>query len=631
VNPRAALDWFHLIHGRRRFGRGGAAVDRHRRSKNDIGLPLSSSLGAAPSIYGSAMSEAAAVPAQTPIPVGLIAPGVRIGKYEIVHRIACGGMAEIYLARASGIHGFEKYVVLKRILPQYAANAEFVRMFLKEARVAASLDHANIAHVHDIGEIGGSTFFTMEYLHGEDLRHVVRHLDGSGGRLPLEHALEIVIGAASGLHFAHERRGGDGRSLGIVHRDISPANIVVTYDGGVKLVDFGIAKLATDPELSQRYALKGKLAYMSPEQLHNQPVDRRCDVYALGIVLYEITTHTRLFKGSSDALTLKAAVDGIIAPPSRVVEGYPPALERIVLRALARSREARYQTARELQVDLEEFVHEQRLRLSPAALAEWMEQTFGPKVELWHSPPPATGAVRDGTAATKVIPRADVDPVPRPIGVAGSVPVELSAPVGKRRRSIGALAAFAFLAVAVGAGGLWLARGGLGADAKPTGVSGPVLLVAEQGHVAVEHAPAPPSTPPTAPEAAATAPTAAAAPAPIAAPAPLPRARRTADSGGPARGASFSSTFARREGEIRRCFVEHPAGTPAQSEISLRFDVGRDGHVSSLAVLPPAVGASPLGACLSAVGKSTVFAKQAAPLTFRIPLTVHLESSGADR
>ena len=208
------------------------------------------------------MNEASAS-GTTPTPSGAsIAPGARIGKYDVVHRIACGGMAEIYLARANGLYGFEKHVVLKRILPQYAAHMEFVRMFLKEARLAATLDHANIAHVYDIDESGGSTFFTMEYLHGEDVRQIVRKLAQLGRELPLEHALHIVTGAAAGLHFAHDKRGPDGRSLGIVHRDISPANIVVTYEGGVKVVDFGVAKLANDPELSQRYALKGKLAYM---------------------------------------------------------------------------------------------------------------------------------------------------------------------------------------------------------------------------------------------------------------------------------------------------------------------------------------------------------------------------------
>src|SRR6185369_4355542 len=273
----------------------------------------------------------------------------------------------------------------------------------------ASLDHANIAHVYEIGEMGRDTFFTMEYLHGEDLRYISRDLERRGLRLPLEHALEIVIGAASGLQFAHDKRGPDGRSLGIVHRDISPANIVVTYDGGVKVVDFGIAKLGADPELSQRYALKGKLAYMSPEQLHNLPVDRRSDLFALGIVLYEITTQDRLFKGATEVQTMKAAMEGVVPPPSTHVPGYPAALERIVLRSLARAPEDRYQSARELQLELEAFVHEERIRLSPAALAEWMEKTFGPKQEIWHSlpaPPPAPAepsVPREGTARTKVV------------------------------------------------------------------------------------------------------------------------------------------------------------------------------------------------------------------------------------
>src|SRR4051794_37417189 len=435
------------------------------------------------------MSEVSAATTNTTSSGGQIAPGARIGKYEVVHRIACGGMAEIYLARASGIYGFEKYVVLKRILPQYAAQEEFVRMFIKEARVAASLDHANIAHVYEIGEMGRDTLFTMEYLHGEDLRHISRDLERRGLRLPLEHALEIAIGAASGLQFAHDKRGPDGRSLGIVHRDISPANIVVTYDGGVKVVDFGIAKLATDPELSQRYALKGKLAYMSPEQLHNLPVDRRSDVFALGIVLYEITTQVRLFKGATEVQTMKAAMEGMVPLPSTHVPGYPAALERIVLRALARSPDDRYQSARELQLDLEAFVHEERLRLSPAALADWMEKTFGPKQEIWHtlpSTPPAASAEpsvrKEGTARTKVVSRSDVN----------AMPVNLTMPQQSRRRPwVGLLAVIAVAAIGVA---VWQARGGSAGDTRSA--AGPVVLVAEQGHVAVEQGAAPAPPPP---------------------------------------------------------------------------------------------------------------------------------------
>src|SRR5262249_47290017 len=153
----------------------------------------------------------------------------------------------------------------------------------REARLAATLDHANIAHVYDIGETSGVYFFTMEYLHGQDLRNIMREVSRREARLPLEHALAIVMGAASGLHFAHEKTATDGKPLGIVHRDMSPSNIVVTYDGGVKVVDFGVAKMQADPELSQRYSLKGKLAYMSPEQLESRPIDRRSDVFSLGI------------------------------------------------------------------------------------------------------------------------------------------------------------------------------------------------------------------------------------------------------------------------------------------------------------------------------------------------------------
>jgi serine/threonine protein kinase len=591
------------------------------------------------------MSEGLTAPAHLAASSELIAPGTRIGKYKVVHRIAFGGMAEIYLARAGGLHGFEKYVVLKCILPQHAANEDFIRMFLKEARLAATLDHANIAHVYEIGETRGNYFFTMEYLHGEDLRWIMRALGPRGLRLPLEHAIEIVIGAASGLNFAHDKRGPDGRPLGIVHRDVSPANLVVTYDGGVKVVDFGIAKMTADPELSRRGSLKGKLAYMSPEQLNNLPMDRRGDVFALGVVLYEITTHARLFKGATEVETMRAVMDGTVTPPSTVVPDYPPALERIVLRALEREPDKRYQSAREMQLDLEAFASDERLRVSSAALAEWMERTFGPKQELWHSlPDVATGSgsstpdsAREPTAPTSPVVRADVA-APAASGIDMSVPIDLSGAAPRPRRArAGALAA---IALAAAAGALWLGRGHLGNLAlSASGPREPVVLVAEQGSVAVERGG--PTAAPLAPEVA-----------PLQAPSPPPPASRTAPAApaagqappmrsasrrshaatpsGAAPGESFSATFARREGDIRRCFLGHTdTASGAAAEISLRFDVGRDGRVTSLSVLPPAVGAAPLGACLTKVGKTTVFSPQAAPLTFRIPLTVQLQADAA--
>jgi serine/threonine-protein kinase len=563
----------------------------------------------------------------------------------VVHRIAFGGMAEIYLARAAGIHGFEKYVVLKRILPNYAANEEFVRMFIKEARLAAALDHANIAHVYDIGEADGAYFFTMEYLHGEDLRNVMRALVARGGqRMPLEQALAVVSAAAEGLHFAHEKKGPDGQSLGIVHRDMSPANVVVTYDGGVKIVDFGIAKITADPELSRRYSLKGKLAYMSPEQLHNRPLDRRSDVFALGIILFEITTGSRLFKGTNDVETMKLVLAGNVPPPSSLLPDYPPELERIVLCALEQDPERRYPSARAFQQEIEAFARDNKLRVSSASLADWMQSTFGPKEELWRSlalpsvsalapvyGSPSMPSIPDGMADTRVLPRAAAL-APSSAALA-SVEIPLhDAPVPRRlpRLRVAALG----VAAALVAAGAWIARGRLAGEPAARRFQGTAVVVAaEQGHVAIESG-------------------AVATPLPAGAPAPLDgrtitptttAAHAAAPSGGhhqrPAtarssRGArddGFSVPFARQEGEIRKCFDQHAEDAAGTSEISLRFQVGRSGAVTSVAALPAEVAARPLGACLVAVASRTQFAPQPEPVTFRIPLTLQVKGKGKPR
>jgi len=440
--------------------------------------------------------------------------GTRVGKYEIVQRLAFGGMAEIYLARASGIHGFEKYVVLKRILPQYAADKEFVRMFLREAKLAATLDQANIAHVYDIGEVGGGYFYTMEYLHGEDLRAMMRALKSRELRMPLEHAIGIVLGAASGLHYAHEKKGADGRGLGIVHRDVSPSNIVVTFDGGVKVVDFGIAKVTSDPELSRGYSFKGKLAYMSPEQMNLQPIDRRSDVFSLGVVLYEITTHKRLFTGSTDIEVVRQMLKGGVPRPSLQCADYPADLEPIVTRALEKDPDRRYATARELQRDLEAFARRHAVPVSSTAMAEWMESTFGPKIEAWHDQPageetPVTSpelvavpAAGERSGATKIVsgrpdvidePAAVVAAAPSavvvsPVVPASPRPLSAVAPPPRRRVLPRVMAAGALL-VMVALAVVTLARRRPVAPSAVEAAPGTsvVMLVAEGGNVAIEH------------------------------------------------------------------------------------------------------------------------------------------------
>ena len=310
--------------------------------------------------------------------------GSHLGKYEIIKRLATGGMAEIFLARVSGLPGFQKMVVIKRILPQLATKTDFVEMFLDEARIAATLQHPNIVQMYDVGVVDGNYFIAMEYLHGEDVRSLMRALHRQDKKLPLEHALNIVIGVSSGLHYAHEKVGFDGKPLDIVHRDVTPQNIIVTYDGAVKLLDFGIAKASNRFGETRFGTLKGKVPYMSPEQCRGEPLDRRSDIFSLGIMLYELTLGKRLYQGKSDFEVLKQIVEGTVTPPRELDKDYPPELEEIVMRALEKEKDKRYQTARDIQADLESMVRADRLHVSPIALTRFMEETFGQKIEAWR-------------------------------------------------------------------------------------------------------------------------------------------------------------------------------------------------------------------------------------------------------
>jgi len=304
----------------------------------------------------------------------------RLGRYEILRPLARGGMAELFLARATGIQGFEKLVVVKRILPEMARDTEYVEMFLEEARLAAGLHHSNIVQVYDIGEDEEAPFFAMEYLQGEDVRTLLRATQLRGERVPIEHALSIVIGVAAGLHHAHEQRDGEGKPLGIVHRDVSPHNVAVTFDGGVKLLDFGVAKTRKRVSATRHGTLKGKLGYMSPEQCRGDEIDRRSDVFAVAILLWELMTGRRLYGGRSDFGIMKSIVETDAPRPSLVWHDCPPELEAIVMRGLRRELEARQETAEELQLALEAFARERRLPVSNAGLGRYVRELFGASV-----------------------------------------------------------------------------------------------------------------------------------------------------------------------------------------------------------------------------------------------------------
>ena len=296
----------------------------------------------------------------------------RLGRYQLLRKIAVGGMAEIYLARVTGAAGFEKNVVVKRILPQLAQSDEFYQMFLDEARIAATLQHPNVVQIYDAQNVGGEHFIAMEYLDGADLLTIRRVLAERRQGLPVQHSVFIVSGVASGLHYAHERRGLDGDPLEIVHRDVTPQNIILTREGGIKLVDFGIAKATNRLTTTGFGTLKGKLAYMSPEQCRSEGVDRRSDIYSLGIILFELTTGKRLYRGMSEYEVLKQVIETDVPAPSSLLPGYPADLEEVVLRALARDRDQRYPTALAFHQDLERFARSRGVVGSSLALAEFL-------------------------------------------------------------------------------------------------------------------------------------------------------------------------------------------------------------------------------------------------------------------
>ncbi len=316
----------------------------------------------------------------------------RLGKYELMMPLAAGGMARIYIGRSTGIGSFERHVVLKMITPERANDQVAVNMFLDEARLAASLNHQNVAQVFEVGEEQGVHYLAMEYVHGQDLRALLAKAGSAGTRIPLELALTVVAGAAAGLHHAHERRAADGTPLGIVHRDVSPSNIMIGYDGAVKLLDFGIAKAAARSVETQSGIIKGKFAYMAPEQCRGRDVDRRSDVFSLGIILYEISTQHRCFRADSDFDTMHRIVTGDVVRPTRLVQGYPQALEAIVMKALATDPAQRYQSAGALLEALEAFAVSSRMSLSTMGLGRFMRDMFGEQQEPWLN-----------TAATKVL------------------------------------------------------------------------------------------------------------------------------------------------------------------------------------------------------------------------------------
>jgi len=281
---------------------------------------------------------------------------IRFGKYLLLERINVGGMAEVFKAKAFGVQGFERLLAIKRILPNMAEDDEFINMFVDEARIAVQLSHSNVVQIYELGKFNESYYIAMEYILGRDLRQIFDRFRKAERTFPIPAAAFVASKICDGLDYAHRKNDPTGAPLNLIHRDVSPQNILVSYEGAVKITDFGIAKAEDRASKTQAGVLKGKFGYMSPEQVRGMDIDRRSDIFALGILLYEMVTGERLFLGESDFSTLEKVRAAEVPSPTEYNSEIPEELERILLKTLARDRDERYQWASELHDDLQRFL-----------------------------------------------------------------------------------------------------------------------------------------------------------------------------------------------------------------------------------------------------------------------------------
>ncbi|HET7500548.1 MAG TPA: protein kinase [Kofleriaceae bacterium] len=332
----------------------------------------------------------------------------QFGPYRLVRQIAVGGMAEIHLAKTAGIAGFEKYVALKMIHPNFAEDEQFIQMLVDEAKIAVQLTHGNIAQTFDLGRVGDTYYITMEYVDGADLYKILRRASEQDIAMPLDVCAFIGKEISSALDHAHRKRDHTGKSLGIVHRDVSPQNVLVSYSGEVKLVDFGIAKATMKARQTAVGVIKGKYYYMSPEQAWGHPIDHRSDIFSAGIVLYEMITGQMLYLEEDLHKLLEMARSADIAPPSKLRKGVPPQLERIVMHALAKDPGERYQTAGDFATDLERFLHAYSPVFTASKLSSLLRQVVGDPLAAPADAPFESIEFRDGVMSTLPLDDAEV-------------------------------------------------------------------------------------------------------------------------------------------------------------------------------------------------------------------------------
>ena len=391
--------------------------------------------------------------------------GTKFGQYVLVEKIATGGMAEVWKARMRGVEGFQKIVAIKKILPHLSDNQDFVEMFVDEAKLAAPLNHNNIIHIYDLGKIQSSYYIAMEYVDGFDLKTILRQGAERDHPMTVELALFIASKIASALDYAHRKKDFEEKEMGLVHRDVSPQNVLISQEGDIKLCDFGIAKAASKASHTQAGALKGKLQYMAPEQAWGRNIDRRSDVFSLATVLFEMLTNRKLFTGDNEISILEQVREAQVQPPSLYNDEVTPEIDKVVLKALQKDPANRYQTAGEFARDLDQILYSFRPTPTSADLAIYMHRLSSPEVAAAHvepepvveAPPPQPPAPARPTphAAPAAVPAAVMTaaPSPAPAVSYGEIPHPV-----KRKSPVGIIAAVVALLVVGGAAAFFMTR-----------------------------------------------------------------------------------------------------------------------------------------------------------------------------
>lgn len=361
---------------------------------------------------------------------------VPFGKYELLRKIASGGMGQVFLAREHS--SVERLVVLKLILPHLAEDDEFLTMFLEEARLVARLQHPNLVTILDLQEVEGRHCLAMEYVQGDDVRRLDKQSRLKGRLLPAGLVMRVISEAAAGLDYAHKARDAQGQPLRLVHRDVSPQNILVGFDGAVKIIDFGVAKAASSGHHTATGVLKGKYPYMSPEQASGQAIDGRSDLFALGVVMWELLTGRRLFKGESDMMTLRLVKDCQVPKPSQINPKLPPGLDEVVLQALATTPDKRYPDCGAFRLALEDYILQQRLPASTAHLSAFLRELYAERIAAEADPAKLDQLAEDADLDTKDKSNPSRSHSVVPPGHR-STPSRVSVPSGRSRHSVEAL------------------------------------------------------------------------------------------------------------------------------------------------------------------------------------------------